>query len=356
MSADVIPDYQEFELGKDGEIVSYGNRMAAKMECVARWWHPFGKKVLDVGCDFGFWCFLASQEGAEQVLGIDRNRTVRGAGYVDLVKRNNFIARKYMMHNRVSFKELNLGRQWWELGQHDIVLMMSLYHHVYNNCGEHEPIWYWLWRHAKERVIWENPVDSTDVVVRKDVRSELQDGYTKERILKAASRFFRVTEVGKNQGNPTREVWSCEPLEEMPIVQLGDTVRGAGGASKAFKHQESRRVGEIYSQFGFKPRLGSLNVSLDEPFDWDYGYYPGYILDLVDRRTGLDGPWADRQVRLYPLRISRLGDPSLSRKGYGMRFLGEKYPKNFLEVIGPVHYRMIMEMEHEDTFFVEVRR
>lgn len=68
----IAPDYQT------------ETRMGAKM---ASFSFPYvmGKRVLDVGCDMGFWSFLAAAKGADFVLGLDRNRDVRGIGPVDLV-------------------------------------------------------------------------------------------------------------------------------------------------------------------------------------------------------------------------------------------------------------------------------
>jgi SAM-dependent methyltransferase len=52
-----------------------------------------GKRVLDVGCDYGWWCREASIAGAKYILGIDRGREVRmvqgGKAFVDLATRNN---------------------------------------------------------------------------------------------------------------------------------------------------------------------------------------------------------------------------------------------------------------------------
>jgi len=82
----VAPDYQT------------PRRMAAKLQAV-----PLpelrGKRVLDVGCDAGAWCWLAAEQGAADVLGLDRGREVRGRGFVDVIKEN----RRCAAHKAISY-------------------------------------------------------------------------------------------------------------------------------------------------------------------------------------------------------------------------------------------------------------
>ena len=140
----------------------------------------------------------------------------------------------------------------------------------------------------------------------------------------------------------------------------GDALSGAGGATKAFKHAEDRRIKEIEGILGFEPYPGSLNVRLDDPFNWDHAYYPGHILDVKDRAKGLESPWYRRKVRFYPLGVRRLHQgkdsfPPLT-KAYGMRFDGEHYPEDFLELVSPIRLRNKLATPHEDVFPVEIYR
>jgi len=103
-------------------------------------------------------------------------------------------------------------------------------------------------------------------------------------------------------------------------------VKGAGGATGAFLYDDARRIREIESIVGVKCYPGSLNVQIDESFDWDHNYLLAPILDVADRKLGLDSPWAPRFVRFYPCDIE--GVPA-----FVFRFEGESYPDNFVEVI-----------------------
>lgn len=147
-------DYQKFAFSQDGKLIDIGGRMEAKLDAFGDLIPPLaGKSVLDVGTDFGFWAFFASEQGADRIVGLDRNRNVRGLGEVDLVALNNQTAWGYPVHSKCLFQQLELGRQWHEFGVFDVVFCMSMYHHVYELCGSHDAIWFWLWRHTTELLI-----------------------------------------------------------------------------------------------------------------------------------------------------------------------------------------------------------
>src|SRR5436190_17791996 len=154
--------------------------MASKLEAIPLPPYMVGKRILDIGCDFGFWSFLAAQKGAQHVLGLDRNREVRGIGFVNVVEVNRRRAIDEGREN-VSFAEANLGKQWPEFGSFDIVFCLSMYHHWYECCGDHDAIWFWLSRHCSESalLLWEGPTDDSDPVVRHNVSDENRRGYAK---------------------------------------------------------------------------------------------------------------------------------------------------------------------------------
>lgn len=83
-----------------------------------------GRRVLDLGCNSGFWSLSAIQEGADFVLGIDaREMFVEQANFVFEVKgvdksRYNFVAKNLF---DVNFQEF---------GNFDIVLCLALLYHV----------------------------------------------------------------------------------------------------------------------------------------------------------------------------------------------------------------------------------
>ena len=161
-------------------------RMSAKREAI-----PLpdlkGKSVLDLGCDHGFWCKLASDMGAARVVGVDRGRKVRGEVFVDLVERN--AAQQWP---RCTFVHADLGEEWPELGQFDVVFCFSLYHHWYGQCGDHYLIWAWLAQHTSPTglLLWEGPYNEQDSTARQVTRGV--GGYNRKQILEAAEAFFVI--------------------------------------------------------------------------------------------------------------------------------------------------------------------
>jgi 2-polyprenyl-3-methyl-5-hydroxy-6-metoxy-1,4-benzoquinol methylase len=305
-------------------------RMAAKLAAVPLP-HLMGKSVLDVGTDMGYWAFLAASKGAARVLGLDRNREVRGVGHVDLVELNRRRAADEGRPN-VGFEHINLGKQWREFGKFDVVFCLSMYHHFYENCGDHAAVWFWLSRHCKGQVLWEGPMDDTDPVVQRNVSDENRASFSREEILDAASQYFDAERIGPALHEPTREVWRFGPkVREIEMLST-EVVSGAGGATPAFLYDQGRRIDEIEYALGFKPYPGSLNLRLAEPFDFDSGYYRSQILDVVDRSAGLESKWAPRWARFYPLIID-------GEQAWAFRFEGEKYATNFLELLAPIRLR-----------------
>lgn len=188
-------------------------RMAQKLEAI-----PLpdlaGKSMLDVGCDHGAWCKLASDAGAARVLGLDRGRGVRrngGVEHVDLVALN--ASRGWP---NCEFRHFDLGAEWTEhteAGAFDVVLFLSVYHHVYGETGDHERVWRWLRAHTADDgvLLWEGPVDTRDSVAK--MRTKHRGGYTRARIMQAAESYFHVEHVGPALHRPHREVWRCTPRE-----------------------------------------------------------------------------------------------------------------------------------------------
>lgn len=287
-----------------------------------------GKRVLDVGCDMGWWCRRASDLGAADVLGLDRNRKVRGA-MTDLITLNREHAAP-----RTRFEQIDLGRQWHVFGRFDVILCLSMYHHWFENCGDHRPIWHWLWRHcsAAAEILWEGPVDDRDPVVRANVGADKRGGYNRAAILEAASWFFAAEYVGPALHEPTREVWRFRPHTLAWRQHRGRTQSGAGGATKAFEHAGGRRVDEIERILGWRPVPGSLNLSLDTPFGWDDGFFRAQVLDVTHRSLGLDSEWAPRWARFYPVTID--GEDATA-----FRFEGERYDERFVELLADVRLR-----------------
>jgi SAM-dependent methyltransferase len=316
-------DYQQFTIGVE-ELHPIG-RMVKKLEALKNVLPNFeDKTVLDVGCDFGFWSFKAAMEGG-QVLGLDRSRHVRGLGPIDLIDLNNETAIERDLKAR--FLTFNLGKQWWDFGKYDIVLLMSLYHHIYQNTGgNHESIWFWLSKHVNQELIWENPVDTTDPVAKRNIDPQYHANYTEEKIKEVALKYFHITYEGPAIHEPHRVVWILVPKEREQIVRTGNIKSGAGGATKAFLYNNAARIHEIADTLGETMKPGSMNVHLSEDFDWDSMYYRADLKDVIKRSAGLKSPWKSRKVRYYPMFADGL-------QAWALRFEGEKYPLNFVELI-----------------------
>lgn len=300
------------------------------LKCAAMPFPDFkGKRVLDVGTDHGYFAFLAADRGATEVLGLDRNRAVRGVE-TNLIEIN----RKASGDRPCRFEPINLGKQWKVFGRFDVILVMSVYHHIFQNCGDHRAIWFWLWQHcsATGEVLWEGPLDDSDPVVRANVSDANRGGYTKEAILAAASWFFAAEYIGPALHEPTRQVWRFRPHPINWQRHSGVMQAGAGGATKAFEYADGRRIGEIEQVLGWRPIPGSLNIRLDRPFGWDDGFYRAQILDVKDRSKGLQSDWEPRWARFYPLQID--GEDACA-----IRFEGEKYDPAFIELMAPDRLR-----------------
>lgn len=321
------PDYAQFEI-ENGTLIP-GPRMQRKMKAI-----PFpdfkGATVLDVGCDYGQFSFYAASQGSK-VTGLDRNRDVKGQGFTDLISLNN---KNASLNNLdCSFHKINIGKQWHEFGKHDIVLVMSVYHHLYENCGDHKAVWYWLWRHCNQVLIYEGPLDDQDQVVQMNVSKP----FVKSEILDAASLYFDVEFVGPALHEPHRVVYKFYPKTILVDEYILSLHEGTKGATKAFEYLDGRRISEIEDILGYRPYPGSLNCTVDRPFDYSKNYYTASILDLKNRSTGLDGEWALREARFIPVIV--IGDEIVD--AHAFKFKGDSYAPEFIELISPVRLRDI---------------
>lgn len=326
------PDYQIFDL-VNGHVENIGPRMEQKLHALKDTLPEdlSAKSVLDVGCDFGFWSFLCAQRGAVNVLGLDRGRKVKDE-FIDLPAHNNEKAQGTVCN----FRNINLGKQWMTFGKFDITLLMSLYHHIYHQSESHLPIWYWLYRHTREYLVWENPTEAFDTVVRMNVSDYLHPTYTKNHILREAQQYFNYRYVGPAVHEPTRSVFVLTPRILQTPIYAGRIKHGAGGASKAFTYYNNRRIKEIEAILGFKPYPGSLNIELEVPFNWDAHYFRSQVLDVANRGEGLDTHWLPRWARFYPVVVG-------GKNAFVFKFEGDSYPANFIELIAEERLRETME-------------
>ncbi len=301
-----------------------------------------GRDVLDVGCDFGFWSFYAAAAGARRVVGLDRSRDVKEIGRVDLVDLNYEMTRRYPeLYGRCAFHATNVGREFKLFGVFDLVLLFSLYHHIFAQVEDHRAIWYWLYLHVRDDgyLIWENPTSLDDPIARQAVPEILWPQFTEPQIFAAAERYFTCEYFGPAEHQPTRSVYVCRPRAQRRTAYAGEAIPGASGASPALLYNHGRRIQELQDLLGVRCVPGSLNVQLTSDFDWDDRYLRGRILDVKNRRQGLSSPWGPRWVRWYPVFVNR------RIAAYAMRFEGEPYRASLMELIDAVELRPLLQDE-----------
>lgn len=301
-----------------------------------------GKRVLDVGCDGGYWSRLASDMGAHDVLGLDRNRDVRGLGIVDLVAEN-----RAMAYPRCRFERINLGKEWRDFGTFDVIFCFSVYHHIFENCGDHSAVWFWLWRHLADGgiLLWESPLDDADGVIRANVSEQNRVNYSKRAILESALKLFESEYIGPARHAPHRHVIQFTKRKLTRHPYSARVVKGAGGVSKAFAFDHGRRINEIEAVLGMRAVAGSLNLRGDNAFNWNEHYLRARIGDVIDRKAGLASPWGPRWCRFYPLNLMT---NKQAVSAFAMRFEGERYETNFVELIAPHSLREVCGLKTGD--------
>jgi len=308
-------------------------RFAAKLAAVPLPASFEGQTVLDIGCDYGAWSKLASDRGAARVVGIDRGRVVRGHGFVDLATRN-----RAQGWRACEFYHFNVGLNWEPVAGlvFDHVFCFSMYHWAWAHERDHDKLWRWLRRHVAPTgtLWWEGPVSTDDGVVRDIFMSfgGVSSSYQRDAIERAAQAVFVVTPVGKAGHVHTREVWRCTPR----VFWDGLITHGAGGATPAFTYADDRRRRELATLTGELPFPGSLNVRLTRAFDWTLPHITGAVLDVVNRRSGLNSPWVHRTARLYPVTVN-------GHNAWVFRFDGDTYPESFVELIAPIKLRDVLD-------------
>ena len=332
-------DYQVFDISNHS-LINVGERLQKKLNALSPVLPSFQEKtVLDIGCDFGFWSFLAAINGGS-VVGLDRSRPVKNMGQVNIPLLNNQTAQENKLNAK--FLDYEAGNQWWDFKKFDIVFCMSVYHHIFNICKSHQAVWYWFSRICGGQLIWENPLNSDDRVVQINIPNSELDLYNEDAIRSAADLYFSIEYEGPAIHETTRTVWRMTPKENRTFEYSGKSISGAGGASKAFVYDENKRANLISYILGKPIFPGTLNIQLNSDFAWDINYFRAQLPDVKDRAKGIDSDWSLRWVRFYPILINGIS-------AWGMRFEGERYPLNFLEVIASVRLRDSIDGQIELT-------
>ncbi len=82
--------------------------------------HFTGKKVLDVGCGFGWHCRYAAEKGAKEVLGIDISENMLGK------------AKELTWHPQVVYKQMAMEDMDFSEKSFDVVLSSLAFHYAFN--------------------------------------------------------------------------------------------------------------------------------------------------------------------------------------------------------------------------------
>ena len=212
-------NYQVFKFKDDGTMYGIVGRIPDKLKAYGDLFPKdmTDKIFLDVGCDFGFWCFEATQRGAA-VLGLDRGRNEKDGTHYNIVEMNQRVVKQFPeKYGWCDFESINLGKEWKKFGSFDIVMCCSMYHHIYAQCGDHDTIMEWLSSHCWPSscksdkpgyVIWENPINLKDGVANQHIPQEYKANYTQEKILESANKFFdSVEHIGSAMHVKTRQVY-----------------------------------------------------------------------------------------------------------------------------------------------------
>jgi SAM-dependent methyltransferase len=153
------------------------------------------KRVLDIGCNKGLFSFIVKQHGAKYVRGIDPLESS-----ITLAKE---IANTLKLE--IDFRCEKFSKQLLSEEPYDIVLCLSSYHYLYQECQNHRAIFRMLSVICDE-MYWENPWDMTDVTCKSKFDQLMPDripDYTREKILEALTRYFDYTFIGVHN-NRTR--------------------------------------------------------------------------------------------------------------------------------------------------------
>ena len=166
-----------------------------------------GKRVLDIGCNKGFFSFECLRRGANKVVGIDVLPEIIGV--------LQQIVPCSRLFKGLKFYKMQFGRELASFGKFDLILFLSCYHYVYGDLKSHNKIFSILSSLCVERVILELPLELDDNFARKFLKTKCQGeslaGYNYHTILHAASRYFGSVRYMANSGFlRTRDIFILE--------------------------------------------------------------------------------------------------------------------------------------------------
>ena len=184
--------YQEFGL-EGGKLVP-GEKMRQKLQAFgAHLPESIDGRVLDLGSQLGFWCWLALERGASEVVGVEiAPRRIQWCRSFQTAA-PQFAAARFVA---------GIGDA---PGPFSLVLCFSVYHHLYGRHQDHD---FWMSELAGRLeeggcMLYEGPFDSKDYVIAKKFPG---GEWKREEIEAAFSRHFsRWEHIGSSIHAGTRE-------------------------------------------------------------------------------------------------------------------------------------------------------
>ena len=156
----------------------------------------YGKSILDIGCNKGFFSFECLKRGAEKVVGIDV--------LTPAIKIMQEISKQDPMLKNVEFHERPFDETIGDLGNFDLLIFLSAYHYVYAQLESHELIFSLLSSVCNDSLILELPLEPDDkfakAALQKRLKGEKLKAYNCHAILHAASEYFDVVRYIGNSG------------------------------------------------------------------------------------------------------------------------------------------------------------
>lgn len=182
--------YQKFTITKEKTLIPDG-LSAHKLKFMEETFlnQLAGKRLLDIGCSFGFFCVEAKRRGAREVIGIDWPESIAiardVAGYLNL---------------DIQYRDERFSEDILKLGTFDVILLCSVYHYIFSSLPDHSKIFNILSK-LQGDIFFENPMDTQDHSCQEFFNKhapELAPMYTPALILDAINRHYKTIYLGNH--------------------------------------------------------------------------------------------------------------------------------------------------------------
>lgn len=197
----MVTGYQHFLLGRH-RIVPFGATRKKTIRLSQLFRDVKGKSFLDIGCSSGFFCFQASIDGADRVLGVDVSEE-ETAGNRRRAGALNF--------SKVSFERTDFNDVAGRSQPFDFVLLVSLVHRLYGLPGSEtfDVMFERVSKLTNEALIAEYipPTDFHSQHVFRSKRAEDLDTYSEEAFLAGLNKYFSKVSLIGDSGQQGRRLF-----------------------------------------------------------------------------------------------------------------------------------------------------